>query len=485
MDKRHLHATLLALALLGTAAAQSRFTFTDQPWLGALSRAGSGAPTLPNTLTNGLAVYYRNDVVPPPDVIGTNNLTDINPGLIGPFPNSGAAFQFLYAGGSSSGIGLQANDNRTFSPGTNNSFTISFWVSNLGQPWQSSFPAFLDKSDLYAGGNSGWLLQYSSGFKFYIGNGTVINGIVSSVGIPDIAAWYHLTARWNPTNHTQTLGVNGTNTLDSVVTNMIVMTNSQLFSMFCPSTVGSSAYSQAMDEVAIWNRWLSDDEVQQVYVAGINNHVGYPFTQQLTNVFWVMSARGLNETTIQTYFQRDTWVSNHLSITNLIPSISMYVTTNAGWGDTTYGSLAEQIRTNFPSCTGTRTNGFVIFSPGIENDIIVINGSIATNPAFNITNVVFSMSNSAVTLMNRGYKLLAVTCANVVGFSPDEDNWRQYANQWMTNLPGISGFVNVDTFINTNNVPSDYDGSGSEFSEPTGKTNMAAHINAKALEVWP
>ncbi len=439
-----------------------------------------------NLITNGLVFYSRMDALPPTDVIGNVTITDSSAGQLGVLPdNQGLIFRAINAGANTSHLMLTVPDSPTFN--FKNSFTASIWVNNNGSSWDG-YRAFLDKSDIFASGNNGWVLYYQTDagtFKLIVGNSSSLFEVVTPLTSPDGSVWYNITARVNTTNKQAIIGVNGTSYLGTNTYTGTLATNNSPLNIFNPVGAGGNGFGGKMDEIGIWNRVLSDTEVQQIYLAGISNHVGYPFDQQVNNVFCPFSARGLNEVTLQSLFQSNSWAVAHLAITNLIPCISMYVTTNAGWGDTIYGSLAEQVRTNFPSYRGTRTNGYVIFAPGVENDIIEINNHLNGGGIdWDITNVVVSMSNSCATIVSRGYKVLVVTIADTIGFDPFEESMRHYANQCMTNFPGISGFLDIDNFITTNTVPNQYDASLSEFSDD-GHTNWVGRVNDKAVQVWP
>jgi hypothetical protein len=429
----------------------------------------------PNTLTNGLVAYYRMDTVPPRDAVGTNDLTDENPGTLS--DQIGLIYHCITAGGNSSDIRLSHADNSTFRFGPNHDFTVSTWVNANGFDWPGNYPVFADKGCF--NNQNGFLLYHdNSTFHFCVGNGTTLTGVASSLETPDTSTWYNVVGRYSSTNQRIYLNVQGTNYQDSTIYTDIIANNSDPFSLFAPSTGDGDCWSQLMDDVGVWDRCLSDAEIQSLYSYGVANGKGYPWGAVTnTTIVFQGDARFMFEPTLQTYFAQMSWASNHMTVPQTI--ISMYVLTNAQNGDAYFGALETNLA-QVLSYKGPGTNLYWVGEVGV-NDIIVKNG-LVTN--FTTLDIATALTNFMTALITNGVKVVPITIYDVQAFEPQEEDDRSYLNNALTVVPGILGFLNTDPWLDTNSVAGFYNGSESELTD-SGNTNVATHLNTLLNAIAP
>jgi T5SS/PEP-CTERM-associated repeat protein len=429
----------------------------------------------PNTLTNGLVAYYRMDTVPPRDAVGKNDLTDEHPGKLG--DQIGLIYHCITAGGNSSGFRLSHADNSTFRFGPNHDFTVSTWVNANGIGWTGNYPVFMDKGCFNH--RNGFLLYHdNTTFRFSVGNGTTLTSVGSSLTAPNVSTWYNVVGRYSAANQRIYLNVQGTNYQDSTIYSDIIANNSDPFSLFAPSTGEGDCWSQLMDDVGVWDRCLSDAEVQSLYTYGVAYGKGYSWaTATNTTIVFQGDARLLGEPTLQTMFSGMSWASNHMTVPQTI--ISMYVLTNAQNGDPYFGALETNLA-QVLSYKGPGTNLYWVGEVGV-NDIIVKNSFVTNLTAVQIAT---ALTNFMTALVSNGVKVVPITIYDVQGFEPIEEEDRRYLNHALTHVPGILGFLNTDPWLDTNAMAGFYNASESELTD-AGNTNVATHLNKLLNAIAP
>ncbi|MDF1498843.1 MAG: LamG domain-containing protein, partial [Patescibacteria group bacterium] len=116
--------------------------------------------------------------------------------------------------------------------------------------------------------NTEYLLRYTNGgaedvFSFYLYNGTDWMPVMNSSTHPVLNTWYHVVATWDDSTNDTKIYVNG------VLENTVQNTNTINFStsdLYISSWSATDSYlSGSIDEVRIYNRTLSADEIRKHY----------------------------------------------------------------------------------------------------------------------------------------------------------------------------------------------------------------------------
>lgn len=215
-------------------------------------------------LTDGLVAYYKLDGNSN-DVFG-NNGTDTN---ITYSAANGKLIQGAGFNGSSSYIVNGSNLDLS----TTNKMTLSFWVKFTS----TSVLILLEQSTNYNSNNA--FIAYIDSGKVYFGNRdaalSVNLGYTSAINDGN---WKHIVG----TIDRSLVGTAQTNIYVNGVVDKTSFSGPSLtgnmgsFKLYIGARAGSSLwFNSALDEISIWNRVLSADEVKDLYLNG--NGSQYPF----------------------------------------------------------------------------------------------------------------------------------------------------------------------------------------------------------------
>jgi hypothetical protein len=117
------------------------------------------------------------------------------------------------------------------------------------------------------------------GYAVYINDDWIVGEIdtdsvsayASNYQLPDLYTWYHIVVTWDAT--TLYLYVDSVNRSSS----SSVVPNTGVYNLYIGKDPGANSYyfSGSIDEVGIWNRLLTSDEVVTLY--GLGSGLAYPF----------------------------------------------------------------------------------------------------------------------------------------------------------------------------------------------------------------
>jgi hypothetical protein len=211
-------------------------------------------------LTDSLVSYWKLDETSGTrsDAHGSNDLTDNNTvGSATGIINNGADFErgnseYLNCGGAD----FDVTDH-----------TISFWVKLESTP----------------GSTMGMVCRYADAtnrtFYVYINGSNQVQYIVRGASASNIVVgptvstggWYHIVARYDDTNKTIELDVNGTNYSNTATAGIRAdnITDLEI------GQLNGAYFDGIIDEVGFWSRTLTDGEVAQLYNSGAG--LAYPF----------------------------------------------------------------------------------------------------------------------------------------------------------------------------------------------------------------
>jgi len=239
------------------------------------------ADTTITTLNNNLIATYK----------GENNVND----SLGTY-NGVAQGGLTYVTGKS-GNAFQFNGTNAYVQLPNNSFnftdnfSVSMWVNFQSMAWQNG--QLIDNACFGAIGTTGWRLYYlygSLGFYNYRDNQLVY---IETNQLNQANVWYHITA---------TLGSSGMKLyLNGLLVASSATSQKPNYLYTVNTTLGSNkGYNQfttcTMDEVNIWNKELTSNEVSALYNSG--SGVFYPSLSSVTIVS-ANDSLGVNNGTAQ------------------------------------------------------------------------------------------------------------------------------------------------------------------------------------------
>jgi len=211
-------------------------------------------------------------------------------------------------------------------------FSISGWVYVNGEP-NSAFPGFVEKgtgdwSDA-SSNQKGFFLSVTyntapaRNIRFAVGNGSGYNYITPSVANEDLLGkWNHVVAvadSQSSSNPQLKVYMNGT---------LIGSTSRTYFGSIDYDKVLDIGrwslgryFNGSFDEVSIWNRSLSAEEVKSMYLDGLSNHSVETMVSNETakGDVWQVAV-----TSNDKYEDGVTVLSNNLSIGNTAPTVSLY-----------------------------------------------------------------------------------------------------------------------------------------------------------------
>jgi trimeric autotransporter adhesin len=276
---------------------------------------------LPNYVpTNGLVAFWpfngnANDVSGN-GKNGTNNGANIT---IDRFGNSNSAYMF-------NGLQNRISTNLNF---INSSFSISLWY-NTDAPinW---YPQLIVQGERP---NYNELVQLLGNQPVYVSQNRVnrVNsgfaGLESNLA-PAAGKWHHIVVVYNSNNDSVYLFINGnlngsklrSNSLKATSGNVYFGNSSDGVSM---DGVGNSGYKGSMDDIGIWNRLLSQQEITNLYIA-----CGDTFNNQPVSV---VGAKGNNcnfTSTMTSTGNNFQWQSNAANLGwQNVPNSNPYVGSN-------------------------------------------------------------------------------------------------------------------------------------------------------------
>jgi hypothetical protein len=168
---------------------------------------------------------------------------------------------------------------------TSNSGAIAFWVNYTGMSNSTQYPAVISKNS-YGPGYPGYSCYFSasdSALRCNTGNSTASVGTSSTTTAAAFRnTWKFVVFTWNSTN--QYLYINGS--MQSSGTTAQNMDSSYFNLYIGMSSSGENYYygfNGTIDELAIWNRSMSSQEVNDIYRLGRSNTLAN-FTELLTSI---------------------------------------------------------------------------------------------------------------------------------------------------------------------------------------------------------
>ena len=233
-------------------------------------RIGAAGVAFP---TNGLVAYWSFD-----SVSGTTVFDDVSGVNLTLQSNNTISFDEA-SGIFNNGAGLGTGNNnymeRSLGLGTGTNYTLSVWVRpNVTAMNQQVHAArILSDEDSQVGDRRDFILYYNQNTQAYVFNvfehaDTSFDHIVISSNVLH-NTWQHLVAICDASNQTITLYVDGV-----ANSNPLTITPSERSRFFA---VGALSFSRSndnakyrgdIDEIAIWNRALSSNEVSEIYNNG-------------------------------------------------------------------------------------------------------------------------------------------------------------------------------------------------------------------------
>jgi Concanavalin A-like lectin/glucanases superfamily/K319L-like, PKD domain len=240
------------------------------------------------------------------DSVGSNDgaSTGVSP-MLSPIPEGGQIDGALAFDGSDSGIEVPADD--SFNWSATDSFSIEAWVKPpTGLP--AATEVFIGRTD--SGGNLDWWIGLRgtgvAGFRLAANNGDV--GLIE--GTTDVTddGWHHIVAVRDASTGRNILYVDGTEEANSVVAYNAA---TDFSSATIPLKIGhfdpaNNHFEGSLDEIAIYDRALSADEVAAHFDAGdggdgietvVLNHLYVDGQLEATDFFTYDPATGFDSAT--------------------------------------------------------------------------------------------------------------------------------------------------------------------------------------------
>lgn len=152
----------------------------------------------------------------------------------------------------------------------NESYTISFWAYNgLGS---RSYPTFFNKKN--QSGSAGFWWGYTTGTDEKTINWQYANGSTYAVNtwsdfIPN--TWSHIAVVFNYELKTTTLYINGKNMGSKESNAKPVLSGDLYIGTYLGFTATNYNFKGKMDEILIYNKFLSVSEIKQNYIAGLDS----------------------------------------------------------------------------------------------------------------------------------------------------------------------------------------------------------------------
>lgn len=165
----------------------------------------------------------------------------------------------------------------------NNSFTLSAWANS-----RSSCPSVAGTTECFiisrAGAHLGLNLVSTNRWRFRIVNSTN-NATTIDSSVITIGKWYLVTGTYDASTGNMSLYVNGSYQSSKIVTGGIRGYTTWYLGAGTSGGTWNQSFNGTIDEVAVWNRVLSAQEISNLY----NLQSGFP-TQAWTNVTKVVNS---------------------------------------------------------------------------------------------------------------------------------------------------------------------------------------------------
>jgi hypothetical protein len=187
------------------------------------------------------------------------------------FGNANKAFSF---DGISSVISIADNPSLNFE--TTNTFTFSYWLSPTSLS-SSQLSVILSKQTGSAssqdGFNSSVEYNFSSNYRIQNGSGNSSFSIGTQVNSININTWKHVVQTWS--GNVGQIFIDG-QLISSTTGVCVVGNNSANLLIAQPNWVASNAkgFHGELDDIGIWNRVLTECEIQDLYNAQLNSVAG-------------------------------------------------------------------------------------------------------------------------------------------------------------------------------------------------------------------
>ena len=265
-----------------------------------------------------------------------NNFGTFNGGLSTSNITTGIRGQALKFDGSNDYINITNNENLNLS----NEITVSAWVKNLGDNGASAYRYIVSKDNSNVGFGRSWFLGIIEGvpnkFYFRLYNSAGTDVAISNYSV-DNDTWYYVVGTYN--NSKMTLYVNGQVSSSASQTGGIFRSNSsvQISGGYLPT---SNIWNGSIDDVMIFNRALSAQEIKALYNAGTNRL--YNNFTNLTDGNYTFKAYAYDEAGNMNFTETRT-----ITVDTIAPNVTINLPQN-----TTYISA-----TTIFNATATDTNG--------------------------------------------------------------------------------------------------------------------------------
>ncbi len=173
------------------------------------------------------------------------------------FGNTNAAYMF----GANNYISV--SDDVNFRPTV---FTISSWVTFTSTP--SNYNLIIAKN-VGSGSPESIDINYATSYNAWlcnVGNATTLGPFITSTQSITVGTWYNLIYQFDDVNNIQKIFVNGVLTSTANVTTPIAYdTKPWTIGMEYENNIASFFFSGKIDDIGIWNRLLTPQEITDVY----------------------------------------------------------------------------------------------------------------------------------------------------------------------------------------------------------------------------
>ena len=209
------------------------------------------------------------------DASGNGNNGIVNGAILTTDRNGNANSAYSFDGNS----WIEVFYNQVFNFGTN-SFTLSCWAKRQGN---NTFQHLITRNYVpdYPNAIGNYTLRYENNSIVLIssGNTSTGNGTLGSSALSNLTNWNHFVGVFNSENQTMQIYMNG-NLITTGPTNSILQNYNSIGNMYFgvehPTTVlqsGPQFLTGQLDDIGIWNRALSHEEILGLYTTLFNNQI--------------------------------------------------------------------------------------------------------------------------------------------------------------------------------------------------------------------
>jgi hypothetical protein len=155
-------------------------------------------------------------------------------------------------------------------PTSMEAITVAAWV-NIDSLVSSQFSSIVNTEDWYTI-NKGFSLRVSTDYAFAYGDGSIINSMgTSPTGPPNYGKWDYVVGRFDGTRIDMYVNGKYSNGGFVLLPNPILIDNTKEI-WIGKENVNGGRMDGSIDEVRIWNRALSSDEIKQQYFSNLRKY---------------------------------------------------------------------------------------------------------------------------------------------------------------------------------------------------------------------